>query len=62
MVGAENLVPGDYFGVGEGKEKGINVISDHKVECLLVNKMVLLKHEVPLVAPESQIVEVLLQE
>lgn len=39
------LVPGDYFGVGEGKGKAMSVISDHKVECLLVNKMPFLKHE-----------------
>ena len=38
------LHPEDYFGVGEGQE-GMSVISDHKVECLLVNKMVFMKHE-----------------
>ena len=38
------LQPGDYFGVGEG-QPGTSVISDHKVECLLVNKMVFMKQE-----------------
>ena len=38
------LQPGDYFGVGEGQE-GMSVISDHRVKCLLVNKMVFMKHE-----------------
>ena len=39
-----SLYPGDYFGVGEGDE-GVSVISDQKVELLVVNKMVFLKHE-----------------
>ena len=38
------LYPGDYFGVGEGQER-TSVISNHKTECLLVNKMVFMKHE-----------------
>lgn len=38
------LHPGDYFGVGEG-EKGMSIISDHHSECLLVNKMVFMKHK-----------------
>lgn len=38
------LQPGDYFGVGEG-QVGTSVISDRKVECLLVNKMVFVKQE-----------------
>ena len=38
------LQQGDYFGVGEG-QPGTAVISDHKVECLLVNKMVFMKQE-----------------
>ena len=38
------LQPGDYFGVGEGQE-GMSVVTDDKVECLLVNKMVFMKHE-----------------
>lgn len=39
-----SLQPGDYFGVGEGQE-GMSVISDNRVECLLVNKMVFMKYK-----------------
>lgn len=37
------LHPGEYFGVGEGRE-GMSILSDQKVECLLVNKMVFMRH------------------
>ena len=38
------LHPGDYFGVGEGQE-GMSIISNQKVELLLVNKMVFKKQD-----------------
>ena len=37
------LQPGDFFGVGEGRE-GMSVISNQKVEVLVVNKVVFKKH------------------
>ena len=37
------LLPGDCFGMGEGRE-GMSVLSDHKVECLLVNKIAFMRH------------------
>lgn len=39
-----HLQPGDYFGVGEGQEC-MSVLTNDKVECLLVNKMVFMKRQ-----------------